>query len=159
MVRRMPSDRESRPPDDIAAQITLGQWLVAASGGLAAARTGNIPKDAEREALTALGNSLRSAATQQSIVAISSELGLVSAREAAYLVDAVGPDAAEALSDMANVLTQAAEGTLDAQDTKSFDRVRRLLLALSELRLAQARNVDRSDPPEFSWPTTLSSVS
>ncbi len=155
----MPSDRESRQPEDIATQITLGRWLVAASGGLAAASEGNVPKDTEREALTALGNSLRSAATHQSIIAISGELGLVSAREAAYLVDAVGPDAAEALNEMANVLIHAADGTVDTEDTKSFNRVRRLLLALSELRLAQARNVDRSDPAEFSWPTTLSSVS
>jgi hypothetical protein len=155
----MPSGRESRQPDDIATQITLGQWLVAASGGLAAASAGNVPPDAERAALTALGDSLRSAATHQSIVAISGELGLVSAREAAYLVDAVGPDAAKTLNEMANVLMHAAEGTVDAKDTKSFDRVRQLLLALSELRLAQARNVDRSDPPELSWPTTLSSVS
>jgi hypothetical protein len=155
----MSSDRESRQPDDIATQITLGQQLVAASGGLAAASAGNVPQDAERAALTSLGDSLRSAATQQSIVAISGELGLVSAREAAYLVDAVGPDAAKALNEMANVLMDAAGGTVDAEDTQSFDRVRQLLLALSELRLAQARNVDRSDPPELSWPTTLSSVS
>jgi hypothetical protein len=74
-------------------------------------------------------------------------------------VDAVGPDAAQALDEMANVLIHAAEGIVDAKDTKGFDRVRQLLLALSELRLAQARNVDRSDPPELSWPTTLSSVS
>ena len=155
----MSSDRESRLPDDIATQITLGQRLVAASGGLAAASAGNVPQDAERKALTSLGDSLRLAATQQSIVAISGELGLVSAREAAYLVDAVGPDAAKALNEMADVLMRAAEGIVDANDTKSFDRVRQLLLALSELRLAQARNVDRSDPPELSWPTTLSSVS
>ncbi len=155
----MSSDRESRQPDDIATQITLGQQLVAASGGLAAASAGNIPQDAERAALASLGDSLRSAATQQSIVAISGELGLVSAREAAYLVDAVGPDASKALDEMAKVLMDAAEGTVDSKDMKSFDRVRRLLLALSELRLAQARNVDRSDPPELAWPTTLSSVS
>lgn len=155
----MSSDRESRQPDDIATQITLGQQLVAASGGLAAASTGNVPRPAERAALTSLGDSLRSAATQQSIVAISGELGLVSAREAAYLVDAVGPDSAKALNEMADVLMDAAKGIVDAKDTKGFDRVRHLLLALSELRLAQARNVDRSDPPELSWPTTLSSVS
>lgn len=155
----MPFDRESRQPDDIATQITLGQRLVAASGGLAAASAGSVPQDAERAALKSLGASLRSAATQQSIVAISGELGLVSAREAAYLVDAVGQDAAKALNEMADVLMHAAEGTVDAKDTKSFNRVRQLLLALSGLRLAQARNVDRSDPPELSWPTTLSSVS
>jgi hypothetical protein len=155
----MPSEHESRQPDDIATQITLGQRLVAASGGLAAASAGNVPQDAEREALTSLGDSLRSAATQQSLVAISGELGLVSAREAAYLVDAVGPDAAQALNEMADVLMHAAEGTVDAKDTKSLNRVRQLLLALSELRLAQARNVDRAEPPELSWPTTPSFVS
>jgi hypothetical protein len=155
----MPSTRESRQPDDIATQITLGQWLVAASGGLATASAGHAPQEVERAALTTLGEALRSAATHQSLVAISGELGLVSVREAAYLVDAVGPDAAEALNGMADVLVQAAEGTLEAKDTASLDRVRRLLLALSELRLAQARNVERSDPPELPWPTTLSSIS
>ncbi len=155
----MASDRESRQPEDIATQIAMGQRLVAASGGLAAASAGDVPQNAEREALTSLGESLRSAATQQSIVAISGELGLVSAREAAYLVDAVGPDAAKALNEMADVLMHAAKGALDENDTGSLGRVRQLLLALSELRLAQARNMDRSDPPELWWPTTLSSVS
>lgn len=155
----MASDSESRQPEDIATQITLGQSLVAASGGLAAAVAGNMPQDRERAALTALGDALRSAAAHESIVAISGELGLVSAREAACLVDAVGPDTIPALNEMADVLVRAAQGTVNADDRPGFDRVRQLLLALSELRLAQARHVDRSDPAEPWWPTTLSSVS
>jgi hypothetical protein len=153
------SDRESQPPEDIATQITLGQWLVAASGGLAAALAGKVPQEAERAALNALGDALRSAVAHESIVAISGELGLVSAREAAYLVDAIGADATPALNEMADVLSRAAKGEVEANDRQGFDRVRQLLLALSELRLAQARHVDHSDPPELWWPTTLSSVS
>jgi hypothetical protein len=156
----MPSaERESRPPEDIAAQITLGQWLVAASAGLAAASAGHVPQETDREALKALGRALRQAADHESIVAISGDLGLVSAREAAYLVDAVGSDAVPALKEMAKVLTRAAKGVVEPADKQGFDRVRQLLLALSELRLAQARNVDRSDPAELWWPTTLSSAS
>jgi hypothetical protein len=156
----MPSPgRESQPPEDIATQITTGAWLVAASGGLITARAGGVPQDTERLALTALRDALRSAADHESIVAISSQLGLVSAREATYLIDAVGADAAPALSEMAQVLSRASEGVLEPGDEHGIDRVRQLLLSLSELRLAQARNVDRSDPAEPWWPTTLSSVS
>ena len=96
---------------------------------------------------------MRSAADHPSIVAISSQLGLVSAREATYLIDAVGADAAPALNEMAQVLHRASEGILEPGDEQGITRVQRLLLALSELRLAQARNVDRSDPVESWWPT------
>lgn len=124
-----------------------------------AARTGRVPQDTERLALTTLSDAMRSAADHESIVAISSQLGLVSAREATYLIDAVGADAAPALNEMAQVLSRASEGILEPDDEQGINRVQQLLLALSELRLAQARNVDRSDPAEPWWPTTLSSVS
>jgi hypothetical protein len=124
-----------------------------------AARAGRVPQDAERLALTTLSDAMRSAADHESIVAISGQLGLVSAREATYLIDAVGVDAAPALSEMAQVLSRASDGMLGPDDEHGIARVQRLLLALSELRLAQARNVDRSDPAESWWPTTLSSVS
>ena len=123
------------------------------------ARGGHVPQETEHLALTVLRDALRSAADHESIVAISGQLGLVSAREATYLIDAVGVEAVPALSEMANVLSRASDGTLEPGDEHGIDRVQRLLLALSELRLAQARNVDRSDPMEPWWPTTLSSVS
>lgn len=124
-----------------------------------AARAGRVLQDTERLALTTLSDTMRSAADHESIVAISSQLGLVSAREATYLIDAVGADAAPALNEMAQVLHRASEEILKPGDEQGITRVQRLLLALSELRLAQARNVDRSDPVESWWPTTLSSVS
>lgn len=158
--RAMPTyERESRTPEDIPTQITLGQWLVAASAGLTAASAGQVPDDAERAALGSLGKALRDAAKHESIVAISGDLGLVSAREAAFLVDTAGSDAAPALKEMAKVLSQARKGVVDPREERAFERVRQLLLALSELRLAQARNADRPDPAEPRWPTTLSSAS
>jgi hypothetical protein len=156
----MPSPvRESQQPEDIAMQITVGSWLVAASGGLTAAQAGQVPGEQERAALVVLRDTLRSAAEQESLVAISGELGLVSAREAAFLVDAVGADAAPVFGEMAEVLAHAEEGHLDAKDEQGLQRVQRLLIALSDLRLAQARHAQRADPPEPWWPTTLSSAS
>jgi hypothetical protein len=151
--------RESQPPEDIATQIVTGAWLVAASGGLGTARSGERLRDTERTALTALRDALRSAADHQSIVAISGQLGLASAREATHLIEAVGAETVPALNEMANVVSRASEEILEPTDDDSVDRVRRLLLALSELRLAQARNLGRSDPEESWWPTTLSSSS
>lgn len=159
MVTRVPStSRESTAPPDIARQVALGQWLVAASGGLTAAVGGRHLEGAEKVALDILKDTLSSAAAQESLVAISGELGLVSAREAAFLVDAVGDEAVPALVEMANAVARVLDGADVPLDDPGLARTRRLLLAISELRLAQARQMDRSDPSEPWWPTTLSSA-
>jgi hypothetical protein len=160
MLRRMPSPaHEAQPPQDIAKQISVGQWLVAASGGLTAALGRRSLAEDERIALDVLRDALRSAAAEESLVAISGELGLVSAREAMYLVDAAGEEAVPALTEMADALSHALEGELSSADERGVERARRMLLALSQLRLAQARHLDRSQASEPWWPTTLSSVS
>jgi hypothetical protein len=152
------SDSESRPPEEIATQIGVGRWLVDASAGLTAALSSKVPDTSQREALDNLATILRLAAERESIVAISGDLGLVSDRDAACLIDAAGDVEASALRRMADVVADAVRGTAKADD-EAITAVRRLLLALSSLRLAQARHVDRADPADFRWPTTLSSVS
>jgi hypothetical protein len=156
----MPSSpRESSPPENIATQISVSRWLVAANGGLAAARAGGPLREGDRRALGMLRDALRSAADQQSIVAISGDLGLASTRDVACLVEALGDDDVPVLESMVEALTHAEQGTIQTDDADAIDRVRHLLLILSELRLAQARNVSHSDPVEPWWPTALSSAS
>lgn len=139
--------------EDIPRQIAFGRHIVEASAALRQAEEGQSPSPAEQAVLAELCAVLENASTERSVSVLPGSLGLVGSSDSAVFMEAIGTEHSEAFARMADAVRRAMQGAVDVEQRDELTNVRKLLLAVSEVRASHAARPLAAPSAEAWWPT------